>query len=83
VRRRQNVTNRVKERRTRLGRDLEEAFIELTAGLRGEVELDQYEVAESSRQVATAKERHPPSPGRGEDTEPCPPQAGLGDVGEG
>lgn len=33
-----------KERRTRLGRDIEEAFLELAAGLRGEIELDQYEL---------------------------------------
>jgi putative transcriptional regulator len=31
-------------RRTRLGRDIEEAFLELAAGLRGEVELDEYEI---------------------------------------
>lgn len=34
------------ENRTRLGRDLEEAFIEMAAHLRGEVEAESYEVAE-------------------------------------
>lgn len=33
------------ENRTRLGRDLEEAFTEMAAYLRGEVEVDGYEVA--------------------------------------
>lgn len=31
-------------RRTRLGKDLEEAFLELAAGLRGDVELEEYEI---------------------------------------
>jgi putative transcriptional regulator len=33
-----------KEKRTRLGRDIEEALLTFAAGLRGEVELDQYEI---------------------------------------
>lgn len=33
-----------KEKRTRLGRDIEEAFLAFAAGLRGEIELDQYEI---------------------------------------
>ncbi len=33
-----------KEKRTRLGKDIEEAFLTFAAGLRGEVELDQYEI---------------------------------------
>ncbi len=32
-------------RRTRLGRGIEETFVELAAGLRGEVELDAYGIA--------------------------------------
>ncbi|KAB2874240.1 MAG: transcriptional regulator [Bauldia sp.] len=35
-------------RRTRLGREIEEAFLELAAGLRGEVELDEYEIDEDT-----------------------------------
>lgn len=34
------------EKRTRLGRDLEEAFLEMAAHLRGEVEAESYEVAD-------------------------------------
>jgi len=33
-------------RRTKLGMELEEAFLELAAGLRGEVELEEYEIPE-------------------------------------
>jgi len=36
------------ERRTKFGRDLEEAFKELAAYLRGEIEVESYEVADDS-----------------------------------
>ena len=39
------MTKPVTKRRTTLGRDLEAAFGELAAFLRGEVEVEQYEVA--------------------------------------
>jgi putative transcriptional regulator len=34
------------ERRTRVGRDLEEAFKELAAFMRGEIELEGYDIAD-------------------------------------
>jgi putative transcriptional regulator len=37
-----------KEKRTKFGRDLEEAFKELAAYLRGEIELDSYEVPDDA-----------------------------------
>ncbi len=37
------------EKRTPLGRAIEEAFHEFAAGLRGEVELEQYELSPETR----------------------------------
>ena len=42
-------------RRTKLGRDLEQAFLELAAGLRGEVELEEYEIADDTLTAARIK----------------------------
>jgi hypothetical protein len=48
--------------RTQLGLDLEEALLELSAGLRGEVDLDVYEVAERSASAETSARRSTRSP---------------------
>jgi hypothetical protein len=46
------------ERRTRLGRAIEEAFHELAAGLRDETTLEQYELSPETPAVTA----HPASP---------------------
>ena len=42
-------------RRTQLGKDLEEAFLELAAGFRGEVELEEYEIADDTLTASRIK----------------------------
>jgi putative transcriptional regulator len=41
------VKSKSKEKRTKFGRDLEEAFKELAAYLRGEIEVESYEVPDN------------------------------------
>jgi putative transcriptional regulator len=50
------VNPKKKERRTKVGRDLVEAFEELAAYLRGEIEVESYEVPDNSLAPKHTKE---------------------------